>query len=137
MDINRENSKKNPILSIVDPRILNNDSLDDEESDYEGPAVKRFKSGNFAYIRDANRRQLMISLWKYIVEKDLTNEIVNINKQSEPRCLVKKQLILKELNYLGFDIAEKTLDSVLRDIEYIVENGEEEYMLRVYWRRNA
>ena len=92
----------------------------------------KFVNGTFLYIKDASMRDMLINAWNAITQLDLwdfvaSSNILYLNKDDP--CMVTIKCKMIQLGYRRH--TDYTFNWVIKQMQYIAENGEKEYMYEV------
>lgn len=92
----------------------------------------KFVNGAFLYIKDSSVRDMLINAWNAITQLDLwdfvaSSNILYLNNNDPYMVTIKSKMY--QLGYRRH--SEYTFNWVIKQMQYIAEHGEKEYMYEV------
>lgn len=118
-------------LNIINPNILVHSPIPHQQQ-HRVKKQNTFKCGTFMYIRDLNTRNMLINAWNAIKELHLWEFVASpqvLYLGNDDPYLVS---IKSKMYTLGYKThTEYSFNWVMKQMQYIAENGEQEYMYEI------
>lgn len=84
-------------------------------------------NGKMEYIKDPIKKEMMITAWRAITCTDnwgfVSQDIINFNWSLDTRI----DDIIKEMEVYGYKHTRETFDYTMKCMQYLVQNGEDEF----------
>lgn len=125
MSSNQENTISNPVLQLIHPDLLAEESSQTTESP---PTLREFIPGEFKYIKNRDNRYMLNNAWQAITLTEswdfMKEPIESFMFSDDPRITI----ICKKMSELGYDgHSGSSFGHVMRAMQYIALYGEHKF----------